>query len=86
LLRVAQGSRNRAKGPKLVFRAEDVGADKLITLGVCVVPRALFGHAEQCGGVFCSRWVSHSPDVLYITLPTTEMFCTPFAELLELMY
>jgi hypothetical protein len=42
LLRVARGSTNRAKGPKLGFRAEDVGADKWITPDVCVVPSAFF--------------------------------------------
>jgi hypothetical protein len=33
------------KGPKLVFRAEDIGADKWIAPGVCGDPSAFFGFA-----------------------------------------
>ena len=43
------------KGPKLVFRAEDVGADEWVARYVCVVPSAFFGLAGQCEGVFYSR-------------------------------
>lgn len=44
------------KGSNLVFRAEDVNADKDLYL-VCVVPGEFFDFSGQRWGVFCSRWV-----------------------------
>ncbi|KAI0255057.1 hypothetical protein BJV78DRAFT_1359042 [Lactifluus subvellereus] len=44
------------RGPKIAFRAKDVGADKWIV-----------------------------PDWTYIALPTTEIFCMPFTEQIDLM-
>jgi hypothetical protein len=60
LLRVARGSRNRGTGPKLVFRAEDVGADKWI---VCC-PNRVF---PSCGAV----WVC-----VLLTMGFSQIGCT----------
>ena len=79
------------KGSKLVFRAEDVGAEKWIAPGM------LLSHAPPIFllllfslwwvGVECVL-VAHDElhvDWTYAALPTTEMFRMPFADLIGLM-
>ena len=61
------------KGLKIVFRAEDVGADRWIVPGACVsLPRA-------------GRLLIHMSDWTYMALPTTKLFRMPFVEQLDLM-
>ena len=75
------------KGPKVVFRAEDIGADKWIVPGVLLL---LLFHASNVfpydslltvapgAGFFHADWT-------YVVLPTSEMFRMSFAELLRSM-
>lgn len=51
-----------------------------------VVSTTFLSLAGQCRGVFCLPRVGLTQIGRNIALPTTEMFCRPFAELFELMY
>lgn len=80
---------SRSTGPKIVFRAEDVGADKWIAPGVLLL---LSFHAAAQRLVvrsFFLAFIAHDgpshADWTYVALPTSEMFCMPLAELVNSM-
>jgi hypothetical protein len=77
------------KGPKVVFRAGDVGAEKWIAPGM-LLSLSLWHAASKRFAIVQSllftRDVAFShADWTYIAMPTSELFRMPFAELLSLM-
>jgi hypothetical protein len=74
------------RGPKVVFRAEDVGADKWIVPGACcpcTCRSSVFAVLGQRGVRDGSR--GSNPDWTYVAVPTTEMLRMPFAEQVDLV-
>lgn len=73
------------KGPKVVFRAEDIGAEKWITPGVLLLfhaaPNGLQSFFRCC---LLMMGLSHA-DWTYVALPTSELFRVSFAELVKSM-
>jgi hypothetical protein len=72
------------KGPRLVFCAEDVGADKWIAPGMYAMLSPVRSSFLRVRVGVCFAHGGFT-DWMYIALLTTEMFCMPFAdsELLE---
>ena len=73
------------KGPKVVFRAEDVGADKWIAPGVLLL---LLFHARAQRFVVLSvllLTMGFHADWTYVASPTSEMFRVSFSELVNSM-
>ena len=64
------------RGPKIVFHAEDIGADKWIVPGMYVCTRVTLHFTG--GFAYESR-----ADWTYMALPTTEMLRMPFTEQID---
>jgi hypothetical protein len=77
------------KGSKIVFRAEDVGAEKWIVPGVLLFRSSkILSRFFSLGGAVRGVLFTHDNfhiDWTYVALPTTEMIRMPFTELLDLM-
>jgi hypothetical protein len=73
------------KGSKLVFREEDIGADKWIIPGVLL--SAFFRFYSVLGAVWKCVFAHDEfyADWTYAAMPTTDMLRMPFAELLGMM-
>ena len=68
-----------------MFHPEDVGAEKLITPGVCIVSSAFFGSCVAVlGCVFLTMGFTQIGCTLHC--PPQRRFACHFAELLVLMY
>jgi hypothetical protein len=75
------------KGPKVVFREEDVGSAKWIAPGMCCRTRRRNDLRACCSltmRLFFSFLFFHA-DWTYVALPTTEVFRMSFAELINTM-
>ena len=77
-------------GPKLVFRAEDVGADKWIAPGACVLFHSAHHffsrpYANVELSYFFLLLMCCATDWTYMVLPSTTMFRMPFTEQLDLI-
>lgn len=72
------------KGPEVVFRAEDVGADKWIAPGALLL---LFHATPNVLSFFrcCYSPMGFHADWTYVALPTSELFRMSFAELVNSM-